>query len=99
MLGVPEAVVLDAIAKLGMAGFHVHFGGREQLLLAVHAELGRRMEAARADALARWRAIADAAPTADLVQLNGDRARARRLRREVDRVLTGEGKLLIVGFG
>ena len=29
-LGVPEAVVLDAIAKLGMAGFHVHFGGREQ---------------------------------------------------------------------
>jgi pyridinium-3,5-bisthiocarboxylic acid mononucleotide nickel chelatase len=29
-LGVPEAVVLDAIAKLGMGGFHVHFGGREQ---------------------------------------------------------------------
>jgi hypothetical protein len=38
-------------------------------------------------ALARWRAIADAAPTADLVQLNGERARARRLRREVDRVI------------
>ncbi len=29
-LGVPEAVVLDAIAKLGVVGFHVHFGGREQ---------------------------------------------------------------------
>ena len=29
-LGVPESVVLDAIAKLGLTGFHVHFGGREQ---------------------------------------------------------------------
>ncbi len=35
------------------SAINYHFGGREQLLLAVHAELGRRMEAARADALAR----------------------------------------------
>jgi uncharacterized protein (TIGR00299 family) protein len=29
-LGVPESIVLDAIGKLGLTGFHVHFGGREQ---------------------------------------------------------------------
>lgn len=29
-LGVPESIVPDAIGKLGLAGFHVHFGGREQ---------------------------------------------------------------------
>jgi Family of unknown function (DUF6478) len=38
-------------------------------------------------ALARWRAVANAAATLDLVRLNGFRSRARRLRREIDRVI------------